>query len=71
MKDRAVIVVDASNLSFGAHNDVWKGDREHIRKTNKGERYQAAVTKAIRQSRRSVFCSFATMRRCSSSVIAS
>jgi hypothetical protein len=50
LKDRTVIVVDASNLSFPAHNDVWKGDREHIRKTNKGERYQAAVTQAIRQS---------------------
>ncbi len=51
LKDRVIIIVDASNLSFQAHNDVWKGDREHIRKTNKGERYQEAVTKAIKESK--------------------
>ena len=31
LKDRIVVVVDASNLSESAHNDVWKGDRENIR----------------------------------------
>jgi hypothetical protein len=50
LKDRVVIVVDASNLTFGAHNDVWKGDREHMRNTVVGERYQELVTEAIKES---------------------
>ena len=50
LKDRVIIVVDASNLTFEAHNDVWKGDREHIRNTIVGERYQAMVTAAIKES---------------------
>src|SRR5262249_44388889 len=44
LKDRVVVIVDASNLTFGAHNDVWKGDREHIRNTIVGERYQDIIT---------------------------
>jgi hypothetical protein len=51
LKDRVVIIVDASDLSFEAHNEVWKGDREHIRNTIVGERYQEAVTAAIKESK--------------------
>ena len=51
LKDRIVIIIDASNLTFGAHNDVWKGDREHIRNTIVGERYKDIVTAAIRESK--------------------
>jgi len=50
LKDRVIIVVDASNLSFAAHNEVWKGDREHVRDTIVGERYKDAVTSAIQNS---------------------
>lgn len=50
LKDRVVIVVDASNLTFAAHNEVWKGDREHLSSTQDGEAYVAAVTKTIRES---------------------
>ena len=51
LKDRIVVIVDASDLSFEAHNEVWKGDREHIRNTIVGERYQEVVTAAIRESK--------------------
>ena len=50
LKDRVIVVIDASNLSFGAHNDVWKGDREHIRNTIVGERYREVVTATIKES---------------------
>jgi hypothetical protein len=50
LKDRVVVIIDASRLSFGAHNDVWKGDREHIRNTIVGERYREAVTSSIKES---------------------
>jgi hypothetical protein len=50
LKDRVVVIVDASQLSFAAHNDVWKGDREHIRNTIVGEIYREQVTTAIRES---------------------
>lgn len=50
LKDRVVVIIDASNLSFGAHNDVWKGDREHIRNTIIGERYREVVTATIKES---------------------
>jgi hypothetical protein len=50
LKDRVIVIIDASNLSFGAHNDVWKGDREHIRNTIVGERYREAVTATIKES---------------------
>lgn len=50
LKDRIVVIVDASNLSFAAHNEVWKGDREHISNTQDGERYLDLVTKTIRES---------------------
>ncbi len=51
LKDRVVVIVDASDLSFEAHNEVWKGDREHIRNTIVGERYQEVVTTAIKESK--------------------
>lgn len=51
LKDRIVVVVDASNLTLAAHNDVWKGDREHIRNTIVGERYRELVTAQIKDSR--------------------
>ena len=40
-----------ADLSFEAHNEVWKGDREHIRNTIVGERYQELVTLGIKESR--------------------
>jgi len=39
LKDRVVIIVDSSDLSFEAHNEVWKGDREHVRDTIVGRRH--------------------------------
>ena len=45
-----VIIVDASDLTFEAHNEVWKGDREHTRDTIVGERYKEVVTAAIKKS---------------------
>ncbi|RVD46253.1 hypothetical protein EN741_01930 [Mesorhizobium sp. M4B.F.Ca.ET.019.03.1.1] len=50
LKDRVVVVVDASALRFAAHNEVWKGDREHISSTLDGERYLDMVTRTIRES---------------------
>ncbi|MEI9898921.1 MAG: hypothetical protein WDN31_00990 [Hyphomicrobium sp.] len=43
-------MIDASQLFFSAHNEVWKGDREHIRKTQLGERYIEMVTSTIKAS---------------------
>ena len=51
LKDRVIVIVDASDLSYEAHNEVWKGDREHIRNTIVGERYQEVVTAAIKESK--------------------
>lgn len=50
LKDRVVLVVDASGLTFAAHNEIWKGDREHIRETIDGERYKETVTRTIKES---------------------
>ncbi len=50
LKDRIVIIVDASNLTFSAHNEVWKGDREHISNTIIGERYLDEVMATIKES---------------------
>jgi hypothetical protein len=50
LKDRTILVVDASSLTFAAHNEVWKGDREHIRETIDGERYKEMVTRTIKES---------------------
>ncbi|QQP89824.1 hypothetical protein IGS68_00650 [Skermanella sp. TT6] len=50
LKDRAAVIVDASNLNFEAHNDIWKGDRENIRENGVGQRYKEEVQKAISES---------------------
>ena len=50
LKDRIVVVVDASDLSEAAHNNVWKGDRENIRATQVGQLYREEVTRLIRDS---------------------
>ena len=50
LKDRVVIIVDASDLSEAAHNDVWKSDRENVRATGFGQLYQDEVTKLIANS---------------------
>lgn len=50
LKDRAVILVDASELNEAAHNDVWKGDRETIRQTEVGAYYESRITRTIRNS---------------------
>lgn len=50
LKDRVVIIVDSSALTFAAHNDVWKGDREHVRETIVGEKYLDNVKDIIRNS---------------------
>ena len=51
LKDRIIVIVDSSDLSYEAHNEIWKGDREHIRNTIVGERYQQVVTAAIKESK--------------------
>lgn len=50
LKDRIVIIVDASNLTDAAHNDVWKADRESVRETGKGGLYKDVVKEAIEKS---------------------
>ena len=50
LKDRIVVIVDASDLSESAHNDVWKGDRENIRRTAVGQLYMEEVTSLVRSS---------------------
>ena len=50
LKDRAVIIVDASYLNDGAHNDVWKADRESVRETGKGGLYKDLVRESIQNS---------------------
>ena len=50
LKDRIVILVDASELTESAHNDVWKGDRETIRQTEVGSLYDSQIVDAIRRS---------------------
>lgn len=50
LMDRVVILVDASDLTESAHNDIWKGDRETIRRTDVGTLYDTEVKKAIRGS---------------------
>ena len=50
LKDRVVVVVDASGLTFKAHNAIWKGDRENVSNTTWGERYRILVTAIIRDS---------------------
>lgn len=51
LKDRIVLIVDASALSESAHNAVWKGDRENIRATGMGQLYREEVTRLVSDSR--------------------
>jgi hypothetical protein len=50
LKDRIVVVVDASRLSYEAHNDIWKSDRESIRETIEGEKYKERVRDSLQNS---------------------
>ncbi|MXX80775.1 MAG: hypothetical protein F4Y69_07050 [Chloroflexi bacterium] len=50
LKDRIVILVDASDMRESAHNDIWKGDRETIRQTSVGNMYLETIREAIRSS---------------------
>src|SRR4029077_4261590 len=50
LKDRVVILVDASCLTEPGHNDVWKGDRENVSATEVGELYLEKVKETIRAS---------------------
>lgn len=50
IKDRVVVIVDASRLTEGAHFNLWKGDRENIRQTATGEQYLATVKDLIENS---------------------
>ena len=50
LKDRVVIIVDASDLTEAAHNDVWKADRENVRATRIGQLYRDKVTDIIMKS---------------------
>ena len=50
LKDRTVIIVDASSLTDAAHNDVWKADRESVRETGKGGVYKDLVKDSIQHS---------------------
>lgn len=50
LKDRMIIIVDASKMTFYAHNSIWKGDREHVRNTIVGEQYLEKVTTIIKES---------------------
>jgi hypothetical protein len=50
LKDRVVLLVDSSGMTTEAHNDIWKGDREHIRETILGERYKSIIKEAIERS---------------------
>lgn len=50
LMDRVIILVDASDLTESAHNDIWKGDRETIRRTDVGTLYDTEVRTAIRES---------------------
>jgi hypothetical protein len=50
IKDRVVVIVDASGLAEGTHFSLWKGDRENIIQNATGERYLAVVRSLIEDS---------------------
>lgn len=50
LKDRVIIIVDASKLNTEAHNRIWKSDRETINKTPYGQKYIDIVTQRIKNS---------------------
>ena len=43
LKDRVVIIIDASHLTDGTHFNLWKGDRENIIQNATGEHYLTAI----------------------------
>lgn len=47
IKDRVVIIVDASQLKEGTHFNLWKGDRENIIQNATGEQYLSTVRDLI------------------------
>ena len=50
IKDRVVILVDASGLTEAVHFNLWKGDRENIIQNATGERYLAVIKDTIKRS---------------------
>lgn len=50
LKDRVVIFVNASELTYDAHLDIWKGDRENIAEHPLGELYKKTVKDSITKS---------------------
>lgn len=50
LQTRVVLIVDASQLAVAARNDIWKADRERIRSTARGERYEEKVKEVIKNS---------------------
>lgn len=48
--DKVAIIVDASELTEDGQNDVWKGDRENIRRNKQGQSYLNQVTELIAES---------------------
>ena len=50
LKDRVVIFVDASRLNDSVRKSIWKGDRQEVLQTSKGEEYLGIVKEAIRRS---------------------
>jgi hypothetical protein len=50
IKDRVMVIADASNLTEGTHFNLWKGDRENIIQNATGERYLAVVRDLVENS---------------------
>ena len=50
IKDRIVVLVDASRLNEETQFNLWKGDRENIIQNATGERYLALINEAIKSS---------------------
>lgn len=48
--DKVAIIVDASELTEDGQNEVWKGDRENIRRNRQGQSYLRQVTELITDS---------------------
>ena len=50
LKDRVVVIVDASHLTDGTHFNLWKGDRENIIQNATGEHYLATIRGMLESS---------------------
>lgn len=48
LKDKVIVLVDASGLTNAARNAIWKGDRESLKRTIQGDRYLQQVHEAIK-----------------------